>query len=89
MNIKTVRAFNESMSLMNINFAEMKKAIQENTTEFKKITKRIEDAEKEDHSDWNKIDTRTEESLRPLAEGTPSAIEVDEEALLMRKLDII
>lgn len=89
MNIKTVRAFNESMSLMSVNMSEMKKSIDANTAEFKKITKRIEEVEKEDHSDWDKLDPYTEDSIRPLAKGSPPSIDVEVPSILLKKLDIL
>ena len=91
MNIKSIKAFNQSISQMNVNLDEVKKAIQENTTEFKKITKRIEKAEEVDHSDWDKLDPYTEESIRPLAKGTPPAIDVEVQLpdQIIKKLNII
>lgn len=89
MNIKSIRALNESLSLMNVNSAEMKKAIEANTAEFKKITKKIEEVEKEDHSDWDKLDPYTEDSIRPLAKGSPPSVDVEIPQLLLKKLDIL
>ena len=91
MNIKTVRAFNENMSLMNVNFSEMKKAIQSNTAEFKKITKRVEEVEQKqiDEKPWNELDPYTEDSIRPLAKGSPPSVDVEVPNILLKKLDIL
>jgi septal ring factor EnvC (AmiA/AmiB activator) len=89
MNFKTIKAFNQSLDLIHNNFKEVSKAIKENTTEFKKITKRIEKVEEEAIEPWDELDPYTEDSKRPLAKSTPPAIELEDEAILMRKLDII
>jgi len=89
MNIKSVKAMNESVNHMSESYKEVVDAIKENTKEFKKITKRIEKVEKENIKDWRKLDPLTEESRRPLASSSPSSIELDDEAILIRKLNII
>lgn len=89
MNIKTVKAFNQSMAQMNVNFDEMKKAIKANTAEFKKITERIEKAEEVADSEWDKLDPYTEDSKRPLAKGSAPAVDVEVPEILLKKLDIL
>lgn len=89
MDIKSVRMFNQSMSLMNVNLDDMKKAIKENTAEFKKITQKIEEYEKEDHSDWDQLDPYTEESKRPLVKGSATAMDVEVPKILLKKLNIL
>lgn len=89
MDFKTIKSLNQSLDLIQTNFKEVSKAIKENTNEFKKITKRIEKVEEEAVEPWDKLDPYTEETKRPLAKSTPPAVELDDEAILMRKLDII
>lgn len=89
MNFKTIKSLNQSLDLIQTNFKEVSKAIKDNTNEFKKITKRIEKVEEEAVEPWDKLDPYTEETKRPLAKNSQPAVELDDEAILMRKLDII